>query len=107
MNKCWKRELLGSVATKHNIFLYINSLCSLQEVLEAIAESSFKTTSWPVILSFENRVSDPAKQVRIAQYCKEIFGDLLLDAPIEDYPVSSFDLEESKSSQHYQECCIA
>ena len=31
-------------------------VCVLQEVIEAIAESAFKTSPYPVILSFENHV---------------------------------------------------
>lgn len=31
-------------------------LCLWQDVIEAIAESAFKTSKYPVILSFENHV---------------------------------------------------
>uniref|UniRef100_A0A6A7FZA1 1-phosphatidylinositol 4,5-bisphosphate phosphodiesterase n=4 Tax=Hirondellea gigas TaxID=1518452 RepID=A0A6A7FZA1_9CRUS len=51
---------------------------SAKEVLEAIAESAFKTSDWPVILSFENHCN-PRQQAKIAQYCREFFGDMLLD----------------------------
>ena len=58
----------------------------LQEVIEAIAESAFKTSDWPIILSFENHCN-PRQQAKIANYCREFFGDMLLDAPIEGYAV--------------------
>ena len=58
----------------------------LQDVIEAIAESAFKTSEWPVILSFENHCN-PKQQAKIAQYCRDSFGDLLLDCPLENYPV--------------------
>jgi phosphatidylinositol phospholipase C beta len=58
----------------------------LQEVLEAIAESAFKTSDWPVILSFENHCNT-RQQAKIAQYCRDVFGDMLLDMPLEAYPV--------------------
>jgi phosphatidylinositol phospholipase C beta len=58
----------------------------LQEVLEAIAESAFKTSDWPVILSFENHCNQ-RQQAKIAQYCRDFFGDMLLDTPLEAYPV--------------------
>ncbi|XP_037071305.1 1-phosphatidylinositol 4,5-bisphosphate phosphodiesterase classes I and II-like [Pollicipes pollicipes] len=57
----------------------------LRDVIEAIAEAAFKTSDWPVILSFENHCN-PKQQAKIAQYCRELFGDMLLDAPLEDHP---------------------
>lgn len=57
---------------------------SAKEVLEAIAESSFKTSDYPVVLSFENHCN-PRQQAKIAGYCREIFGDMLLDTPLESY----------------------
>ncbi|KAK2560363.1 1-phosphatidylinositol 4 [Acropora cervicornis] len=58
---------------------------------EAIAECAFKTTEYPVILSFENHCS-PKQQAKMAAYCVSIFGDMLLDKPLDDFP-----LEEGKS----------
>lgn len=57
---------------------------SAREVLEAIAESAFKTSDFPVILSFENHCN-PRQQAKIANYCREIFGEMLLDEPLENY----------------------
>ncbi|RZC39107.1 1-phosphatidylinositol 4,5-bisphosphate phosphodiesterase classes I and II, partial [Asbolus verrucosus] len=57
---------------------------SAKEVLEAIAESAFKTSDFPVVLSFENHCN-PRQQAKIANYCKEIFGEMLLEAPLEMY----------------------
>jgi hypothetical protein len=59
----------------------------MQEVIEAIAESAFKTSDYPVILSFENHCN-PRQQAKIAQYCREIFGEKLLDAPLDSHKVS-------------------
>lgn len=60
---------------------------SFKEVLEAINESAFKTSSYPVILSFENHCS-PRQQAKMVQYCKEIFSsDVLLTDPLSDYPL--------------------
>ncbi|XP_047509038.1 1-phosphatidylinositol 4,5-bisphosphate phosphodiesterase classes I and II isoform X2 [Pieris napi] len=55
-----------------------------RDVLEAIAESAFKTSDYPVILSFENHCS-PRQQTKIANYCKDIFGDMLLDKPLDSH----------------------
>ncbi|XP_078036358.1 phospholipase C at 21C isoform X2 [Augochlora pura] len=57
---------------------------SAREVIEAIAESAFKTSEYPVILSFENHCN-PRQQAKIAQYCRELFGEMLLDAPLESH----------------------
>ncbi|XP_037532121.1 1-phosphatidylinositol 4,5-bisphosphate phosphodiesterase beta-3 [Nematolebias whitei] len=60
---------------------------SFKEVLEAIAESAFKASPYPVILSFENHVESPKQQAKMAEYCKTIFGDALLVEPLEKYPL--------------------
>ncbi|XP_002052073.3 1-phosphatidylinositol 4,5-bisphosphate phosphodiesterase classes I and II isoform X4 [Drosophila virilis] len=57
-----------------------------KDVLEAIAESAFKTSEFPVILSFENHCN-PRQQAKIANYCREIFGDMLLDKPLDSHPL--------------------
>ncbi|KAG6445677.1 1-phosphatidylinositol 4,5-bisphosphate phosphodiesterase classes I and II isoform X2 [Manduca sexta] len=57
---------------------------SAKEVLEAIAESAFKTSDYPVVLSFENHCN-PRQQAKIANYCRDIFGDMLLDKPLDSH----------------------
>ncbi|KAK7474679.1 hypothetical protein BaRGS_00034044, partial [Batillaria attramentaria] len=56
------------------------------DVIEAIAESAFKTSEYPVILSFENHCG-PRQQAKMANYCRTIFGDMLLDAPLDSHPL--------------------
>ncbi|CAN9509501.1 unnamed protein product [Ophioblennius macclurei] len=58
-----------------------------KEVIEAIAESAFKTSPYPVILSFENHVDSSKQQAKMAEYCRTIFGDALLIDPLEKYPL--------------------
>uniref|UniRef100_H3AZ25 1-phosphatidylinositol 4,5-bisphosphate phosphodiesterase n=1 Tax=Latimeria chalumnae TaxID=7897 RepID=H3AZ25_LATCH len=58
-----------------------------KEVIEAIAESAFKTSPYPVILSFENHVASSKQQAKMAEYCRTIFGDALLIDPLEKYPL--------------------
>ncbi|KAM6909081.1 1-phosphatidylinositol 4,5-bisphosphate phosphodiesterase beta-3 [Xenentodon cancila] len=58
-----------------------------KEVIEAIAESAFKTSSYPLILSFENHVDSAKQQAKMAEYCRTIFGDALLIDPLEKYPL--------------------
>ncbi|XP_054656402.1 1-phosphatidylinositol 4,5-bisphosphate phosphodiesterase beta-3 isoform X1 [Dunckerocampus dactyliophorus] len=58
-----------------------------KEVIEAIAESAFKTSPYPVILSFENHVDSAKQQAKMAEYCRTIFGDALLIDPLEKCPL--------------------
>lgn len=59
---------------------------SAREVIEAIAESAFKSSDYPVILSFENHCNTK-QQAKIAQYCHDYFGDMLLDEPMSSHKV--------------------
>ncbi|XP_037017686.2 1-phosphatidylinositol 4,5-bisphosphate phosphodiesterase beta-2 [Artibeus jamaicensis] len=58
-----------------------------KEAIEAIAESAFKTSPYPVILSFENHVDSPRQQAKMAEYCRTMFGDMLLTEPLEKFPL--------------------
>ncbi|XP_034538204.1 LOW QUALITY PROTEIN: 1-phosphatidylinositol 4,5-bisphosphate phosphodiesterase beta-1-like [Notolabrus celidotus] len=60
-----------------------------KEVIEAIAECAFKTSPFPVILSFENHVDSLKQQAKMAEYCRSIFGEALLIDPLEKYPLES------------------
>uniref|UniRef100_A0A8C8VH50 1-phosphatidylinositol 4,5-bisphosphate phosphodiesterase n=1 Tax=Pelusios castaneus TaxID=367368 RepID=A0A8C8VH50_9SAUR len=58
-----------------------------KDAIEAIAESAFKTSLYPVILSFENHVDSPKQQAKMAEYCRTTFGDMLLTEPLEKHPL--------------------
>lgn len=58
----------------------------LKDVLEAISEAAFKTSDWPVLLSFENHCS-PKQQTKIAHYCRTVFGEHLLESPLTGHPL--------------------
>ncbi|CAN7983696.1 unnamed protein product [Ixodes hexagonus] len=58
----------------------------LREVIEAIAESAFKTSDFPVVLSFENHCS-PKQQAKMAMYCRKLFGDMLVTEPMLSHPL--------------------
>ncbi|NXE55747.1 PLCB2 phosphodiesterase, partial [Casuarius casuarius] len=49
--------------------------------------TAFKTSLYPVILSFENHVDSPKQQAKMAEYCRTIFGNMLLTEPLEKYPL--------------------
>ncbi|XP_018414761.1 PREDICTED: 1-phosphatidylinositol 4,5-bisphosphate phosphodiesterase beta-2 [Nanorana parkeri] len=58
-----------------------------KDVIEAIAESAFKTSSYPIVLSFENHVDSAKQQAKMADYCRTIFGDMLLTELLEKFPI--------------------
>ncbi|KMR05229.1 1-phosphatidylinositol- -bisphosphate phosphodiesterase classes i and ii, partial [Lasius niger] len=64
-------------------YTFVPEICA-RDVIEAIAECAFKTSEYPVVLSFENHCN-PRQQAKIAQYCRELFGEMLLDAPLESH----------------------
>jgi len=57
-----------------------------RDVLQTIAAYAFKTSDLPLILSFENHCN-PKQQAKIAKYCEEFFGDLMLQEPLVDFPL--------------------
>lgn len=57
-----------------------------RDVIYAIRDTAFVTSDYPVILSFENHCCK-SQQYKMAKYCDEIFGDLLLREPLPDYPL--------------------
>jgi phosphatidylinositol phospholipase C beta len=63
------------------IITHGHTLCtqiSFRKVLEAIRETAFVTSVYPVILSFENHCASE-QMAKMAEYCKVVFGDLLQD----------------------------
>lgn len=62
-------------------------LCSSQDCIQAIADCAFVSSDYPVILSFENHCNR-AQQYKLAKYCDDFFGELLLKEPLSDHPVS-------------------
>ncbi|CAB3976733.1 1-phosphatidylinositol 4,5-bisphosphate phosphodiesterase beta-4-like [Paramuricea clavata] len=57
-----------------------------KDVIEAIKETAFVTSEYPVLLSFENHCSK-YQQYKMACYCTDIFGDLLLTLPLDSHPL--------------------
>uniref|UniRef100_A0AC35TWL2 Phosphoinositide phospholipase C n=1 Tax=Rhabditophanes sp. KR3021 TaxID=114890 RepID=A0AC35TWL2_9BILA len=57
-----------------------------KDVLYQIRDTAFARSDMPVILSFENHCSR-ANQLKMAQYCIEVFGDMLLSKPLDDFPL--------------------
>ena len=59
-----------------------------RDVLEAIRDTAFLVSDFPVILSFENHCSQK-QQIVMAALCRQILGELLLTEPLKDYPIEA------------------
>uniref|UniRef100_H3CZG3 1-phosphatidylinositol 4,5-bisphosphate phosphodiesterase n=1 Tax=Tetraodon nigroviridis TaxID=99883 RepID=H3CZG3_TETNG len=84
---CWD----GKGEDQEPIITHGKAMCTdilFKDVIQAIKETAFVTSEYPVILSFENHCSKP-QQYKMAKYCEEIFGDLLLKQPLENFPIES------------------
>uniref|UniRef100_A0A8C4Q6S8 Phosphoinositide phospholipase C n=1 Tax=Eptatretus burgeri TaxID=7764 RepID=A0A8C4Q6S8_EPTBU len=83
---CWK----GRMAEEEPIITHGFTMTTeilFKDVIDAIAESAFKTSPYPMILSFENHVDSPKQQAKMAEYCRQAFGDKLLIDPLDRYPL--------------------
>ncbi|XP_041716176.1 1-phosphatidylinositol 4,5-bisphosphate phosphodiesterase beta-1-like isoform X3 [Coregonus clupeaformis] len=85
---CWKGRTTEEEPVITHGFTMTTEI-SFKEVIEAIAGCAFKTSPFPVILSFENHVDSPKQQAKMAEYCRSIFGDMLLTDPLEKYPLET------------------
>ncbi|KAF6718489.1 1-phosphatidylinositol 4,5-bisphosphate phosphodiesterase beta-1 [Oryzias melastigma] len=85
---CWKGRTTEEEPVITHGFTMTTEI-SFKEVIEAIAECAFKTSPFPIILSFENHVDSPKQQAKMAEYCRSIFGDALLTEPLEKYQLEA------------------
>ncbi|XP_026800266.1 1-phosphatidylinositol 4,5-bisphosphate phosphodiesterase beta-4 isoform X3 [Pangasianodon hypophthalmus] len=95
---CWD----GKGEDQEPIITHGKAMCTdilFKDVILAIKETAFVTSDYPVILSFENHCSK-TQQYKMAKYCEDIFGDLLLKQPLEGFPVR--DLPNQHSHTIYQ-----
>ncbi|XP_077443256.1 1-phosphatidylinositol 4,5-bisphosphate phosphodiesterase beta-4 isoform X1 [Stigmatopora argus] len=84
---CWD----GKGEDQEPIITHGKAMCTdilFKDVIQAIRETAFVTSEFPVILSFENHCSKP-QQFKMAKYCEEIFGDFLQRQPLENFPIES------------------
>lgn len=82
---CWD----GKGEDEEPIITHGMAMCTdilFKDVIYAIRDCAFVTSDYPVILSFENHCCR-AQQYKLAKYCDEIFGDLLLKEPLPDFPL--------------------
>ncbi|KAG7302356.1 hypothetical protein JYU34_013858, partial [Plutella xylostella] len=82
---CWD----GKGEDEEPIITHGMAMCTdilFKDVIYALRDTAFVTSDYPVILSFENHCCK-AQQFKLAKYCDEILGDLLLKEPLPDYPL--------------------
>ncbi|CAF0940034.1 unnamed protein product, partial [Didymodactylos carnosus] len=80
---CWD----GKNEHEEPIITHGKAMCTdivFKEVIMAIRDTAFVTSEYPVILSFENHCSK-IQQHKLAKYCEDILGDLLLTKPLETH----------------------
>lgn len=86
---CWD----GKGEDEEPIITHGMAMCTdilFKDVIYALRDTAFVTSDCPVILSFENHCCK-AQQYKLAKYCDDILGDLLLTQQLPEHPVS-FDL---------------
>lgn len=83
---CWDGQEDQEPIITHGMALCTDIL--FKDVIEAIAETAFVSSEYPVILSFENHCSKK-QQERLARHCEKALGNLLLTKPIDSYPLQS------------------
>ncbi|XP_076235986.1 1-phosphatidylinositol 4,5-bisphosphate phosphodiesterase isoform X2 [Calliopsis andreniformis] len=82
---CWD----GKGEDEEPIITHGKAMCTdilFKDVIYALRDTAFVTSDYPVILSFENHCC-LKQQYKLAKYCDEILGDLLLKEPLKDYPL--------------------
>ncbi|KAJ6636088.1 1-phosphatidylinositol 4,5-bisphosphate phosphodiesterase [Pseudolycoriella hygida] len=82
---CWD----GKGEDEEPIITHGMAMCTdilFKDVIYAIRDCAFVTSDCPIILSFENHCCR-VQQHKLAKYCDEIFGDLLLKEPLPEYPL--------------------
>ncbi|XP_047740285.1 1-phosphatidylinositol 4,5-bisphosphate phosphodiesterase [Hyalella azteca] len=82
---CWD----GKSEDEEPIITHGMAMCTdilFKDAIIAIRDCAFVTSDYPIILSFENHCCKK-QQYKLAKYCDEIFGDLLLKEPLPESPL--------------------
>ncbi|XP_072030840.1 1-phosphatidylinositol 4,5-bisphosphate phosphodiesterase beta-4-like isoform X2 [Amphiura filiformis] len=80
---CWD----GRSEDQEPIITHGLAMCTdifVKEVIQAIRDTAFVTSDYPVILSFENHCTK-YQQYKLAKYCEDILGEFLLKEPLPDH----------------------
>lgn len=90
--RCIELDIWDGTSGEHRgepIITHGKAMCTdilFKDCVEAIADTAFVVSDYPVILSFENHCCK-ANQLKMARMCIDTFGDLLLGAPIDNHTV--------------------
>ncbi|VDK34487.1 unnamed protein product [Taenia asiatica] len=82
---CWD----GKGEDQEPIITHGKAMCSdilFKDVIYAVRDTAFVTSEYPLIMSFENHCSKH-QQYKLAKYCEDILGDMLLTKPLDKYPL--------------------
>ncbi|XP_021925998.1 1-phosphatidylinositol 4,5-bisphosphate phosphodiesterase isoform X2 [Zootermopsis nevadensis] len=82
---CWD----GLGKDEEPIITHGKAMCTdivFKDVIYALRDTAFVTSDFPVILSFENHCCK-GQQYKLAKYCNDILGDLLLKEPLPESPL--------------------
>nr|CAH8841140.1 unnamed protein product [Trichobilharzia regenti] len=82
---CWD----GRGEDQEPIITHGKAMCTdilFKDVIYAIRDTAFVASDCPVIMSFENHCSKH-QQYKLAKYCEEILGDMLLTKPLDNFPL--------------------
>ncbi|KOB75892.1 Phosphoinositide phospholipase C [Operophtera brumata] len=82
---CWD----GKGEDEEPIITHGMAMCTdilFKDVIYALRDTAFVTSDCPVILSFENHCCK-AQQYKLAKYCDDILGDLLLTQQLPEHPL--------------------
>ncbi|KAI6189685.1 1-phosphatidylinositol 4,5-bisphosphate phosphodiesterase [Aphelenchoides bicaudatus] len=85
---CWNGPDGEPIITHGPTHICFCTTIPFKDVIIAVADTAFVTSEFPVILSFENHCNQK-QQIKMANYCKEILGDLLLKETLDDYPIKA------------------
>lgn len=80
---CWD----GKGEDEEPIITHGKAMCTdilFKDVINAIRDCAFVTSEYPVILSFENHCCKK-QQYKLAKYCDDSLGDMLLREPLTSY----------------------
>lgn len=82
---CWD----GKGEDEEPIITHGKAMCTdilFKDVIAAIRDCAFVTSDYPIILSFENHCSKK-QQYKLAKYCDDCLGDMLLREPLPTFPL--------------------
>ncbi|KAH9286204.1 1-phosphatidylinositol 4,5-bisphosphate phosphodiesterase beta-4 [Echinococcus granulosus] len=82
---CWD----GKGEDQEPIITHGKAMCSdilFKDVIYAVRDTAFVTSEYPLIMSFENHCSKH-QQYKLAKYCEDILGDMLLTKPLDKHPL--------------------